>query len=60
MIIGKEDAYRDFGKGGGHPAKLNFGDCFKRSVTTRTHYALERTRTALFVISFRCVRRPVF
>jgi ribonuclease VapC len=22
------DAYRDFGKGGGHPAQLNFGDCF--------------------------------
>ena len=21
-------AYRDFGKGTGHPAKLNFGDCF--------------------------------
>ena len=22
------DAYRDFGKGRGHPAQLNFGDCF--------------------------------
>jgi hypothetical protein len=22
------DAYRDFGKGSGHLAKLNFGDCF--------------------------------
>jgi ribonuclease VapC len=22
------EAYRDFGKGGGHAAKLNFGDCF--------------------------------
>jgi len=22
------DAYRDFGKGGGHPAQLNLGDCF--------------------------------
>jgi ribonuclease VapC len=21
-------AYRDFGRGGGHPARLNFGDCF--------------------------------
>ena len=21
-------AYRDFGKGSGHPAKLNYGDCF--------------------------------
>ncbi len=22
------EAYRDFGKGAGHPAQLNFGDCF--------------------------------
>jgi ribonuclease VapC len=22
------EVYRDFGKGSGHPAKLNFGDCF--------------------------------
>ena len=22
------NAYRDFGKGSGHPARLNFGDCF--------------------------------
>jgi ribonuclease VapC len=22
------DAYKDFGKGSGHPAQLNFGDCF--------------------------------
>jgi ribonuclease VapC len=22
------EAYRNFGKGSGHPAKLNFGDCF--------------------------------
>jgi len=29
-------AYRDFGKGSGHPAGLNYGDCFA--------YALARTR----------------
>ena len=29
-------AYRDFGKGSGHPAKLNFGDCFA--------YALAKVR----------------
>jgi ribonuclease VapC len=29
-------AYRDFGKGSGHPAKLNFGDCFA--------YALAKTK----------------
>jgi ribonuclease VapC len=28
-------AYRDFGRGSGHPAKLNFGDCFS--------YALAKT-----------------
>src|SRR5258708_10303820 len=22
------EAYKDFGRGSGHPAKLNFGDCF--------------------------------
>lgn len=22
------EAYRDFAKGSGHPARLNFGDCF--------------------------------
>jgi ribonuclease VapC len=29
-------AYRDFGRGSGHPARLNFGDCFA--------YALARER----------------
>ena len=29
-------AYRDFGKGSGHPAQLNFGDCFA--------YALSKER----------------
>lgn len=29
-------AYRDFGRGSGHPANLNFGDCFA--------YALARSR----------------
>lgn len=30
------EAYRDFGKGSGHPARLNFGDCFS--------YALAKDR----------------
>jgi ribonuclease VapC len=36
------EAYRDFGRGSGHPARLNFGDCFA--------YALARRRgeTLLF------------
>src|SRR5215211_8383921 len=27
-------AYRDFGKKSGHPAKLNFGDCFAYALST--------------------------
>jgi ribonuclease VapC len=30
------EAYRDFGKGGGHPAKLNFGDCFAYALAKAT------------------------
>ena len=30
------EAYRDFGRGSGHPARLNFGDCFA--------YALARAK----------------
>lgn len=29
-------AYRDFGKGSGHPAKLNFGDCFSYALARAT------------------------
>lgn len=29
-------AYRDFGKGSGHPAKLNFGDCFAYALAKTT------------------------
>jgi ribonuclease VapC len=35
MRIARE-AYRDYGRGSGHPARLNFGDCFA--------YALARQR----------------
>jgi ribonuclease VapC len=34
-------AYRDYGKGSGHPAKLNFGDCFS--------YALARDKRELIL-----------
>jgi ribonuclease VapC len=30
------DAYRDFGKGSGHPAQLNFGDCFSYALAATT------------------------
>lgn len=29
-------AYRDFGKGSGHPAQLNFGDCFAYALAKST------------------------
>ncbi|MGH2461431.1 MAG: type II toxin-antitoxin system VapC family toxin [Chloroflexota bacterium] len=29
-------AYRDFGKGSGHPAQLNFGDCFAYALARAT------------------------
>jgi ribonuclease VapC len=30
------DAYRDFGRGSGHPANLNFGDCFAYALAKAT------------------------
>ncbi len=30
------DAYRDFGRGSGHPARLNFGDCFAYALARDT------------------------
>ncbi len=36
-------AYRDFGRGSGHPANLNFGDCFSYAL------ASERREPLLFV-----------
>jgi ribonuclease VapC len=33
--IGRE-AYRDFGKGSGHPAQLNYGDCFAYALAKTT------------------------
>ena len=34
------DAYRDFGKGSGHSAKLNFGDCFAYALAKTTNESL--------------------
>jgi ribonuclease VapC len=33
-------AYRDFGKGSGHPAQLNFGDCFAYALAKSTREPL--------------------
>lgn len=33
-------AYRDFGKGSGHPAQLNFGDCFAYALAKDTNEPL--------------------
>jgi ribonuclease VapC len=30
------EAYRDYGKGSGHPARLNFGDCFAYALARAT------------------------
>jgi len=34
------EAYRDFGKGSGHPAQLNFGDCFAYALAAAVHEPL--------------------
>lgn len=34
------EAYRDFGKDSGHPAKLNFGDCFSYALAKVTREPL--------------------
>jgi ribonuclease VapC len=34
------DAYRDFGRGSGHPAQLNFGDCFAYALAKTSGEAL--------------------
>jgi ribonuclease VapC len=34
------EAYRDFGKGSGHPASLNFGDCFAYALAKSTNEPL--------------------
>ena len=34
------EAYRDFGKGSGHPAGLNFGDCFSYALAKATGESL--------------------
>ncbi|HSZ11719.1 MAG TPA: type II toxin-antitoxin system VapC family toxin [Rhizomicrobium sp.] len=34
------EAYRDFGRGSGHPARLNFGDCFAYALAKATGESL--------------------
>ncbi len=34
------EAYRDFGKGSGHPAQLNFGDCFAYALAKASGHPL--------------------
>lgn len=36
MALLARDAHRDFGRGSGHPAKLNLGDCFSYALATIT------------------------
>ena len=44
------EAYRDFGRGSGHPARLNFGDCFA--------YALARVMSEPLLFRVRISRTP--
>jgi ribonuclease VapC len=34
QVVIARDAHRRFGRGSGHPAKLNFGDCFAYALAT--------------------------
>lgn len=38
-LIGRA-AYKDFGRGSGHPAQLNFGDCFAYALAKNFHESL--------------------
>ena len=50
-------AYRDYGKGGGHPAQLNFGDCFAYALARSSGEPLLCKGDA-FVHTDIVVRRP--
>ncbi|MBK8293732.1 MAG: type II toxin-antitoxin system VapC family toxin [Solirubrobacterales bacterium] len=36
QAVAARQAYKDFGKGSGHPAGLNFGDCFAYALASET------------------------
>ncbi len=40
QAIAARQAYRDFGKGSGHPAQLNFGDCFSYALASEAREPL--------------------
>ncbi len=51
-------AYRDFGKGSGHPARLNFGDCFAYALAKAKRQPLlfkgeDFSRTDIAVVTLR-------
>ena len=35
-LASARDAHRDFGRGSGHPVRLNFGDCFSYALAKAT------------------------
>ena len=50
-------AYRDYGKGSGHPAGLNFGDVFAYALAATTHRKLickgnDFTKTDIAILNF--------
>jgi ribonuclease VapC len=40
QAIVARQAFRDYGKGSGHPARLNFGDCFSYALASVTGHPL--------------------
>lgn len=49
------DAYRDFGRGSGHKAKLNFGDCFAYALAKETGESLLCKGNDFAQTDIRCV-----
>ena len=43
------EAYRDFGKGSGHPARLNFGDCFAYALAKDRNEPLLFTKRGTYI-----------
>jgi ribonuclease VapC len=50
-------AYRDYGKGSGHPAKLNFGDCFSYALARDKREPLLYKGDDFVHTDLRCVMR---
>jgi ribonuclease VapC len=52
------EAYRDYGKGSGHPAQLNIGDCFSYALARATGEALLFKGDDFIHTDLRAAHRP--